>query len=199
MDKNFLKAKAELLDSGPVDIMVLNNFIMMLYAFASAPLNTLLIHASVINYKNKGYLFLGKSGTGKSTHSRLWLENVDTAELLNDDNPVVRFDPNGKVFVYGSPWSGKTPCYKNHVIEIGGIVRLEQAPYNKIIRQRTISAFSILLSSCSCLKQDENVKEGVYTTVSLLTTAVPVYKLECLPHSEAVTVSKVAIVEKDDL
>lgn len=194
VNKKFSEAKAELFDSSPIDVMVLNNFVMMLYAFASAPHNTLLVHASVINYKNKGYLFLGKSGTGKSTHSRLWLENIDTSELLNDDNPVVRIESDGKATVYGSPWSGKTPCYKNQAIEVGGIVRLEQTPYNKITKQTTIQAFSYLLSSCSCLKEAENVREGIYDTVSLLTATMPVYKLECLPDSEAAVVSKKAIV-----
>lgn len=196
VDKSFSEAKAELIDITPIDIMVLNNFIMMLYAFSSASYNTLLIHASVINYKNKGYLFLGKSGTGKSTHARLWIENVDSAKLLNDDNPVIRIDSEGKAMVYGSPWSGKTPCYKNEVTEIGAVIRLKQASYNKMAKKNTVQAFTSLLSSCSCLKQAETIKEAIYDTVSLLTTIIPTYGLECLPDKDAVNVCKEEIVNK---
>lgn len=68
----------------------LNNALMLVYAFASAPYATLLMHASVIRNDGRGYLFLGKSGTGKSTHTRLWLSHIPGSDLMNDDNPVVR-------------------------------------------------------------------------------------------------------------
>ena len=57
-------------------------------------------------------MLLGKSGTGKSTHSRLWLKYIPDTKLLNDDNPAVRIMDNNTIMIYGTPWSGKTPCYK---------------------------------------------------------------------------------------
>lgn len=87
----------------------LNTAIMIAFAAASAPEQTLLMHASVIAKEAGAYLFFGTSGTGKSTHSRLWLENVEGSSLLNDDNPALRVI-DGKVIVFGTPWSGKTPC-----------------------------------------------------------------------------------------
>ena len=90
----------------------INNATMLLFAFTALKYKTLELHASVVVRDERGYLFLGKSGTGKSTHSRMWLGAFDDAWLLNDDNPVVRIEEDG-VWVYGSPWSGKTPCYKN--------------------------------------------------------------------------------------
>ncbi|MBO6066250.1 MAG: transposase, partial [Lachnospiraceae bacterium] len=84
----------------------------------------LLMHASVTMHAGKGYLFLGKSGTGKSTHSQLWINNIEGCELLNDDNPVLRVEDDGSVRVYGSPWSGKTPCYRNLDVPVGAIVDL---------------------------------------------------------------------------
>src|SRR5690606_39491454 len=66
----------------------------------------ILIHASVIAYQQKqGIAFLGKSGTGKSTHSKLWLQHIPDTELLNDDNPVVRLEEDGKAMIYGTPRS----------------------------------------------------------------------------------------------
>ena len=67
-----------------------NNAMMLLYTFCTTPSDTLMVHASVIASEGKGYMFLGRSGTGKSTHSSLWLKYIEGTELLNDDNPVVR-------------------------------------------------------------------------------------------------------------
>lgn len=139
----------------PIAPFVVNNFLMMIYTFATAERGTLMVHASVIRYEGRGYLFLGKSGTGKSTHTRLWLKYIEGSRLLNDDNPVVAFDPKtGEATVYGTPWSGKTPCYLNESVPVGAFVRLEQAPANAISRLTATPAFAALLPSCSCLKQD---------------------------------------------
>ena len=82
------------------------------YGVAATPLGTVAIHTSTICCQGKAVFFLGESGTGKSTHTRLWRENIEGAVLLNDDSPILRII-DGKPWVYGSPWSGKTPCYKN--------------------------------------------------------------------------------------
>ncbi len=158
--------------------------LMLLYTFASSKHDTLLVHASAIELNDKGYLFLGKSGTGKSTHSRLWLENIKGPKLLNDDNPIIRIS-HGIVYVYGSPWSGKTSCYRNKKIPIGGIVRLQQAPLNKITRITGIKAYAALLPSCSCMKWDHEMAHAIHSTISKVIERVPIYILECLPDNEA--------------
>ncbi len=58
--------------------------------------------------RQEAVMFLGESGTGKSTHSRMWLENIEGSTLLNDDAPAVRISADGTT-AYGTPWSGKTP------------------------------------------------------------------------------------------
>lgn len=166
----------------------LNNFLMLMYGFSSATKETLLFHSSVIEKDGKGYLFLGKSGTGKSTHSRLWLENIPNTSLLNDDNPVIRVI-DGKAFVYGSPWSGKTPCYKNRMVEIGGIVRLKQYPANIIEKQTGVKAYAALLPSISNMIWDKRVSHGISDTISSLATICQVYQLQCLPNAEAAELS----------
>lgn len=86
----------------------LGNAMMIAFAFAAAYYNVVLMHASVTMNNGYGYLFLGKSGTGKSTHSKLWRQYIEGSDLLNDDNPAVRAFDDGRVVVYGTPWSGKT-------------------------------------------------------------------------------------------
>ncbi len=167
----------------------LNNALMVLYALATAGLGTALFHSAVVSYKGRGYMFLGKSGTGKSTHARLWLKYVAGSELMNDDNPVVRFcdEVDGKpgAVVYGSPWSGKTPCYKNVQAPVGGIVLLSQAPYNKIVRLRGVEAYAALVTSISGKRWDRSVADGLHATENSMAKTVPVWHLECLPDEAA--------------
>lgn len=168
------------------DGFALNNILMMAYAFNTACRNTLLMHASVIKKDGRAFLFLGKSGTGKSTHSRLWLEHIPGCELLNDDNPIVHYNrETGKAIAYGSPWSGKTPCYKNASAPVGAFVRLEQAPENNIKQEGAAHAFASLLPSCSCLQKAEVLNKGVIETVKCLAASQPVYHLKCLPNRAA--------------
>ncbi len=167
----------------------INNAAMLVYAFATAHLRTLEMHAAVVvRNDQRGYLFLGKSGTGKSTHARQWMAAFEDAWLLNDDNPILRYfetDGKGKVVVYGSPWSGKTPCYKNLSAEVGGIVKLSQAPHNEARRLKMPEAYAYILSSASGLKIEPNMMDALYDTISHIIQAVPHFALECLPDTDA--------------
>lgn len=166
----------------------LNNTLMMMYAFSSVEQGVLLMHASVVRKEGKGYLCLGQSGTGKSTHTHLWLKHIEGTDLMNDDNPVVRF-VNGETIIYGSPWSGKTPCYRNIQAPVGAFLQLKQAPYNKIRPQSTIEAFSSLLPSCSVMKWDKRIHGTICDTISKIMQVTPCYILECLPNEDAAQLS----------
>ena len=166
----------------------LNNALMLAYAFASAPQSTLLMHASVVRNDGTGYLFLGKSGTGKSTHTRLWLKYIPGSDLMNDDNPVVRVE-NGIAYVYGSPWSGKTPCYRNVVAPVGGFVQLQQCPENAIRRENVLGSFASLLPSISTMKWDKRIYTAHCDTISELIRTTPLYHLGCLPDEAAARLS----------
>lgn len=185
VNSGFTRATAEFDPADSYSPFVTNNFLMILYAFATAPHATLMFHASVIMKDGYAYLFLGRSGTGKSTHSRLWLTHIPEAELLNDDNPIVRLHSDGTVKVYGSPWSGKTPCYRNEEATVGAFVRIKQAPENRIERKGLAHAFASLLPSCSSMKQDKCLYDHICNTISSIVTLVPVYELQCLPDEAA--------------
>lgn len=165
----------------------INNATMLLFAFTALKYRALEMHASVTVKDDRGYLFLGKSGTGKSTHSRLWMEAFEDAWLLNDDNPVVRLEDDG-VWVYGSPWSGKTPCYKNARARVGAFVRLHQAAENSIEKARPSKAYIDVYSSCSGLKFMPEVRDELYGVIARVVESVPVFELDCLPNTEAAQV-----------
>lgn len=162
-----------------------DNASMLLYAFCTTTLRTLLFHASVIVRHGKAALFLGHSGTGKSTHAQLWLDTFADAERLNDDNPVVRLFENGEVRVYGSPWSGKTPCYKAASAPVQAFVQLVQAPHNAIRSLRMTQAYPHILTSVSGLKIDPHMMDAIYESIARLLETCPVYELECLPNQDA--------------
>lgn len=162
----------------------LNNAIMMAYAFSAACMGTMLMHASVIRCDGKGYLMTAPSGTGKSTHTRLWYDNIPGCDLMNDDNPVVRII-DGQAIVYGSPWSGKTRCYRNIQAPIGGLVRIQQRPENTIRKLGPVEAFCNLLPAMSNMKWDERVYKGICDGIGELIRLVGMYELGCLPNAEA--------------
>lgn len=162
----------------------LNNAMMLAYAFAAAAQDTLLIHASVIRHAGYGYLFTAPSGTGKSTHTHLWYQHIPGCDLMNDDNPVIRI-VDGEARIYGSPWSGKTPCYRNIWAPIGAITRIEQRPVNEIRRMTTLESFAALLPAVSTMKWDRRVYSGICGCLSRLLKTTPVYWLGCRPDEEA--------------
>lgn len=163
----------------------LNNCLMMAFAFATATMDTVLIHSSVIRCNGRGYLMTAPSGTGKSTHTRLWYDHIPGCDLMNDDNPVIRILPDGRPMVYGSPWSGKTPCYRNISAPIGGIVRLYQRPQNSIRRLQAVEAFYRTLPACSNMKWDTRVYNGVCDSVTKFIQSCGIWELGCLPNGDA--------------
>ena len=172
-----------------------------LYNLIAIDRSELAIHSSVLLYRGEAVLVLGESGTGKSTHTRLWREHLPGAELLNDDSPIVRAEGGGsEATVYGSPWSGKLPCYRNEHYPIRAFLRLSQAPHNKIRRLRPIEAIGALLPSCPpAFAHDKALLDGTCAIVSTLLAHTPCYHLECLPDAEAARLSCRTIFADENL
>lgn len=159
------------------------------YGIMTAEQDTLAMHSSCIVYREKAVLFLGESGTGKSTHTRLWREYIKGSSLLNDDGPIVRHE-NGTIWVYGSPWSGKTPCYKAERYPLAGCVRLSQAPYNKIEKLNILQSFAALHPSVPpAFAYDGRLYDGMSRTLSHILQQTPIYHLACLPDRAAAELS----------
>ena len=173
------------------------NWSMLLYRFAlwvayglmTLRRDTLAIHSSCIVYQDKAVLFLGESGTGKSTHTRLWREYIEGAVLLNDDSPMIRVE-EGKVWAYGSAWSGKTPCYKQERYELVACVRLSQAPYNRIQKLSVLQAYGAIHPSCAPeFAYDDALYDEVSRIIGQILSVVPCFHLACLPDREAALLS----------
>ena len=173
----------------------LNNALMLIFAFAGAHRQTLLMHASLVRNNNYGYAFIAKSGTGKSTQVSMWLRFIAGSDLMNDDNPIIRFIDN-EFWIFGSPWSGKTPCYRNVKAKLGAITRIDRASNNSMEKLPSIQAFASLLPSCSSMKWDTDIYNAVCDIITKLVETTNIYTLHCLPNKEAAevcyaTISKV--------
>ena len=174
---------------GSTDVRLLRFACWIGYGLLTVPQQTVSIHSSVICRRGRAVLFLGESGTGKSTHTRLWREHIPGASLLNDDSPFLRIC-DGKPYVFGSPWSGKTPCFINEGYPVAACVRLSQAPYNRIEMLRVPQAYAALHPSCPpAFSYDDALYESISRTLDRLLMRVPVYHLACLPDADAAWLS----------
>lgn len=168
------------------DTFFLTHALMIAFMLATCGNGTLLIHASSVVFGGKAYLFQGKSGTGKSTHASLWVHNIAGAELLNDDNPVIRFTDDGEAVAYGSPWSGKTHCYRNVCAPIGAFVRIVRAKENVLQRLSPLRAYASLTASVFFMPfLSDELREKRHRTLERLVGAVPCCEMHCRPDADA--------------
>ena len=148
----------------------------------------MMLHSSAVVVDGRAYLFTADPGTGKSTHTSLWLKQFgDRAFILNDDKPAVRYE-DGVWYAYGTPWSGKHDISKNVRAPIAGIAALEQAESN------SISLLTGREAVFKVMKQVNKPKEAEYRAqllkvVDMLVSQVPIWRLKCNMDPEAAVVS----------
>ena len=165
----------------------LNSAMMLAFAQAGALAGTLLLHASLVRQNGWGYAFTAKSGTGKSTQVANWLRYLPDCDMMNDDNPVVRMI-DGKPVIYGSPWSGKTPCYRNVQAPLGALTLIDRAKTNSIEKLDPLTAFTVLLPAISSMKWNKMLYQHQCDTVIQVIGSTDCYTLHCLPDRESAVI-----------
>ena len=175
----------------------LNDIIMIAFVYRSAFFGAVTIHASAVAVHGQGCAFVGPSGVGKSTHSRLWMQHIPGARLLNDDQPVLRLHPDGTVMMYGSPWSGKTTCYRNEGVRLKALFFMQQALENRLTRLSGIETFQQLLKATSLMGRDTFTFQAISHTQATVCGSVPAYGFRNQPTAEAVALSHQAFVESN--
>lgn len=115
----------ESLGGAPVDVRAFN-MIGEAFKYVAIQNQGLVFHSSTIDYNGKGIMFSADSGTGKSTHTGLWLKYYPAqTKIINDDSPLIRL-VDGKPYVFGTPWSGKTDINDNVQAPLSAIVFLKR-------------------------------------------------------------------------
>ena len=157
-------------------------------------LNRILLHSSVLSYDGKGYAFLGRSGTGKSTHTRLWLKYLSGAKIINGDKPILERKTDGFI-AYGTPWKGKEAWGENSSVSLNGLCFLEQAKENSICRLSPAETVKRLMMQI-LLPPDEDHATATLEMADELIRLVPAYLLRCDISEEAVKTSFEALTGK---
>ncbi|MEN6316031.1 MAG: hypothetical protein ABFD25_17485 [Clostridiaceae bacterium] len=148
--------------------------------------DSITIHSSAFAAGGKGVIISAPSGTGKSTHARLWKEFYgDEVVFVNDDRPAIRFLDHIPMLC-GTPWSGSTDVYSNMKVPLNCIVMLEQSPINSIEQLEMERALQLLMPRCFLPYFDKELMDMAIITLENLIRAVPVYLLKCRPDYEAV-------------
>ncbi len=147
----------------------------------------MLLHSSAVVYENQGYLFSAPSGTGKSTHTQLWLKQFKGSYILNDDKPAIMLTDKG-VYVYGTPFSGKTDLNVNIGVPLKGICALERGEKNIISRIDPDEALFRIMNQ-TVRPYEESRMEQMLDVLDKIVTEVPMYKLYCNMDPEAAVVS----------
>ena len=147
----------------------------------------MLLHSSAVVKDGKAYLFTAPCGTGKSTHTKLWLENFKDAFILNDDKPALRLE-DGIFYAYGTPWSGKYDQSRNVRVPVAGICVLRRSETNKIQLYAGREALRDILEQ-TIRSTSPTLQGELLELLDKLMVRVPVWKLECNMEPEAAYVS----------
>lgn len=150
--------------------------------------DTILFHGSCVAVGGIGYLFTAKSGTGKSTHTRLWRELLgERAVMVNDDKPLIRISDSGAV-IYGTPWDGKHRLSTNIAASLKALCVLERAEQNTIRQIMAGEAYPILLQQVF-RPIDSTAMSKTLTLIDRLAASVSLWRLGCNIEIEAARVA----------
>ena len=157
----------------------------------------LMLHSSAVVVDGRAYLFTADSGTGKSTHTKLWLDRFgERAYILNDDKPALRLEDD-VWYAYGTPWSGKHDISVNERVPVAGIAVVERAAVNEIVPFVGTDAIQAILKQVNRPKGLE-YRVKLLELMDRLMTRVPTWKLRCNMDPEAAGVSYGAMSGKTE-
>ncbi len=151
--------------------------------------NTILMHGSAVAVDGEAYIFTAESGTGKSTHARLWRENLDKRVIMvNDDKPFLRVEED-RIVVCGSPWNGKHGLGENIEVPLRAICVLEQAKENHIERIDFTDAIPVLMQQIYIPTQEAYTAEKALELADRIYSGVDLFRLGANMEPEAAKLS----------
>lgn len=181
-------------DNAPEDYYEITAILRAICNIIVEKYNGFFLHCSCLEKDGEAYIFTAKSGTGKSTHARLWREVFrNNVTMINDDKPIVRFVDN-KFYIYGTPWNGKHSISNNIKAPIKAIYFLSQAETNKCTKADTLTSVSKLLSQ-TVLPDNKSTMTKLLDMLESLCLNTTQFNLECNISHEAVLTAYNSIKE----
>ena len=154
--------------------------------------DTILFHGSAIGMDGKAYICTAPSGTGKTTHTKLWLKTIPGAYVLNGDKPFLRIKDH-KVFVCGSPWRGKENLGVNEILPLEGVCILERDSFNHIEPIQCSPALGTLIRQ-TYRPEDPYLLMKSIQLIGDVAQSVHLYQLGCTMNPEAARISRAAMI-----
>lgn len=150
--------------------------------------HAMILHCSFVKWKDKGILFTGPSGIGKSTQASLW-EQCESAQIINGDRAILR-NHEGKWKTHGLPFAGSSGIYRNDTVDLVAIVVLKQGKVNKLRKLSPMEAFKNIYNETTSQKWNKDAQIRIMDLITELIQSINVYELECLPDDSAVDILK---------
>ena len=169
------------------DCFLENNAIHILAIDKLIEYNVLMLHGSALAMDGQGIIFTAKSGTGKSTHAKLWRELFGSrVQMINDDKPMIRVD---EMKAYGTPWNGKHNLSTNTSVPIKAIVKIERAKKNRINPIGVKEAMDLLMKQVQISNDPDKVVLALELYARVIEN-VKFYKLGCNMDPDAARVAR---------
>ena len=160
--------------------------------------NVIYLHGSLLAVNGKGYLFMAPSGTGKSTHARLWKKRYgDLVTVINDDKPLIKAADDGSIRAYGSPWRGKHRIGCNSEVPLKAIIRLRRGTENKIAKLDKTDALKMLYLHTMHFEEAHKMKT-MLGVIGAIIENVAFYDLQCNMEIEAAEVAYKGLVDSQE-
>ena len=157
--------------------------------------NKVLMHGAVVAWKQAGYIFTAPSGTGKTTHVRLWKKYFGSdAEIINGDKPILEVRED-EIIAYGTPWAGKERLQKNSCVPVKGICFLRQSEKNNIRKLNKSEALVLLLPQIYIMSDSKKAGRTLELFSKMLEW-IPVYEFYCNISEQAVRCSFDALTDQ---
>lgn len=176
-----------------VGTIAFEHLAMLMPAIMLTKRNMLTFHGVLLEDLGNGIIISAPSGTGKTTHARLWRDTRNSL-IINGDRAVCHCD-NGIWTAYGTPWSGSSGEQINRKVPLRALVVLERAEENFVERLTSIEGFAAMLPNLLCPTWDRELVGRAMEQLDSLLKTIPVYRLHCRPDEEAVEVLYQALQE----
>lgn len=191
VNSNWTEAKITLFSERMADVYKLLNALLLTHLSIWRAIE---VHASLIQFRKKGLMFLGPSGIGKTTQAELWME-YRGADIINGDMVFVKRELD-HFLGCGSPWHGSSPYCLNRQVPLSALVVLKQSQENSIRRLTGFEMVSTVMRSVFLPSWYTEGYKAACDTLDALLRTVPVYELSCRPDEDAVRLTEETILEK---
>lgn len=192
VNSDWSEVKLTSFDGNRLDIYKLLNAAVMTHLSVRQVIE---MHASLVDKSNKGLMFLGPSGIGKTTQAELWMKYRD-AEIINGDMVFVKQEEDCFLGC-GSPWHGSSPYCLNRQVPLAAMIVLKQSSENSIRRLSEFEMVSVVMNSVFFPTWYKEGHEAACKTLDGLLKQVPVYELSCRPDEEAVRLTEEAVFGRE--